>query len=96
MISIVNYYWPKEVLTNFAVRAGFDVDRLVEETAGGVEIAQCSGELDPIYAEIPFFLVMRLVKRLKKAKELASGREASHMSQEKKTQVTGGMAVPGN
>lgn len=64
MISIVNYYWPKEVLINFATRAGFEVDRVVEETASGDEMARYFDELDPIYTEVPFFLVMCFVKRL--------------------------------
>lgn len=58
MISIVNYYWPREVLINFATRAGFEFDTEVEETASKNEIAQYADELDPIFTEVPFFLIM--------------------------------------
>jgi len=63
MISIVNYYWPKEALINFATRTGLELDEIVEETASRDEISQYSGELDPACADVPFFLVMRFIKR---------------------------------
>jgi SAM-dependent methyltransferase len=63
MIPIVNYYWPKDVLTNFAARARFEVDGVVEKRASADEVARYEGELDPIFIEVPFFLVMRFCKR---------------------------------
>ena len=64
MISIVNYYWPKETLTNFAKRAGLELDTVSEETATVDELARHPEELEPVFAEAPFFLVMRFVKRV--------------------------------
>ncbi len=64
MISIVNYYWPKETLTNFAKRVGLELDTVSEETATVDELARHPEELEPVFAEVPFFLVMRFVKRV--------------------------------
>lgn len=58
IMSIVNYYWPKPVLINLAMRAGFRVTGVVEKTASADMILQHSSELDPLYAEVPFFLVV--------------------------------------
>jgi SAM-dependent methyltransferase len=64
MISIVNYYWPREALINFATRAGLELDGAIEETVSRDEMSQYSDELDPVCVEVPFFLVMRFICRL--------------------------------
>jgi ubiquinone/menaquinone biosynthesis C-methylase UbiE len=64
MISIVNYYWPKQTLINFAQRTGFIVDRVIEATASDDEIGLYSKELEPVFARVPFFLVINFIKPL--------------------------------
>jgi len=62
MISIVNYYWPKQTLINFAQRVGFILDRIVESTASDDEIKKYSKDLEPVFSKTPFFLVASFVK----------------------------------
>jgi len=62
MISIVNFYWPKQTLLNFAQRAGFIVDKVIEATASDDEIRLYSKDLEPIFAKVPFFFVSSFVK----------------------------------
>ena len=64
MISIVNFYWPKQTLLNFAQRAGFIVDKVIEATASDDEIRLYSKDLEPIFAKVPFFLVINFIKPL--------------------------------
>ena len=64
MISIINYYWPTQTLLNFSQRAGFIVDKIIEATASNDEIRLYSKDLEPVFAKVPFFLVINLIKPL--------------------------------
>jgi len=64
MISIVNYYWPKQTLVNLAQRAGFVVDKIIEATASDDEIRLYSSDLEPVFTNVPFFLVIDFIKPL--------------------------------
>ncbi len=62
MISVVNYFWPRETLIALATKARFKVDTAIEEKASENEIAQHPTELDQVFATVPFFLVMSFSK----------------------------------
>lgn len=55
-ISVFNYFWPKEVLVNLALRAGFELQEVIEITAESAELEQYG--LEGIFGEVSFFLVM--------------------------------------
>ena len=63
MIEIVNYYWPSDVLINFASRYSLEHTQTIELLATKDELRQYPEQLEPIREKVPFFLVMSFSKR---------------------------------
>lgn len=62
MITITNYFWPPDVLVNFATRADFVHTHTVQPIATAQEMQQYGDHLETTQREVPFFLVMAFAK----------------------------------
>lgn len=65
MITITNYYWPPDVLVNFAARAGFVHTHTIQPVVTAQEMDQYGDILESIHRKVPFFLVMAFLKNSK-------------------------------